>query len=357
MISARHIWQWVWRSLVVLFCLVLVSITVPVLSMTVGCPATTLPPEPPTTRGTLTPESTYLTYPEWYIVYSAEEEAAYLQQGKRPSQFPYAGSVAQYWCGYRHVFDVTNGRYPFNGGNHLVLGVIGVSFSVEQLAKGVYEHTVGWQTELFGVATPEDTYAAGVAHEYGAFLHTIPWYAFPFWPRLGGLWQQTPLVSADVPRSIERKTYLSAFYGIKGFYGWVIGKATGAVFAPAEEEIRVGIQPAPAQALKDPQIKVTDSGATLILPRYGDFTIIMTTLAGRGVQFTDIAGNTEILLTVIAPRDWQYTGADVTTLFSMNILTDETKKRVALNVPVRSLGMVLSHLQTHSIFIEHLYDY
>ena len=73
------------------------------------------------------------------------------------------------------------GGYPFSTGNHLMLGIIGSSFSIEYALKGLYENTVGRATEwIAGHDTPEDAFARRTAAEYGTFMHTVPWYEFPF---------------------------------------------------------------------------------------------------------------------------------------------------------------------------------
>jgi len=47
-------------------------------------------------------EDTYFTYPEWYIVYSYQERADFLEKNL-PSGFPHFSSIAQYWRGYCFV--------------------------------------------------------------------------------------------------------------------------------------------------------------------------------------------------------------------------------------------------------------
>ena len=68
-------------------------------------------------------DQTYLTLPEWYIVYSSDEYAAYIADNP-PSQFPYFGAIGQFWQSYYDVCAVTREQYPFNGGYHLSLVVI-----------------------------------------------------------------------------------------------------------------------------------------------------------------------------------------------------------------------------------------
>ena len=181
--------------------------------------------------------STFLTLPEWYIVYNTEEYARFIG-AQNPSQFPYAGSVRQYWRYYGGVCDATKGIYPFSSGNHMMLGVIGSSFTIEYVLKGLYENTAGRFTEwISGRDTPEDAFAYKTATEYGAFMHTVPWYEFPFFSRVSRLWRETPMRGPRMLRKWERKLALTAEYGAKGMYGWLIGIGTGAAYDA--EDLRV----------------------------------------------------------------------------------------------------------------------
>src|SRR5262245_29124827 len=58
------------------------------------------------------PESkTYLSLPEWYTVYSADEYATFLQD-HRSGEFPYFQAVGQFWQSYLDACIVISGRYP-----------------------------------------------------------------------------------------------------------------------------------------------------------------------------------------------------------------------------------------------------
>ncbi len=76
-----------------------------------------------------------------------------------------------------------------------------------------------------------------------------------------------------------------------------------------------------------------------------------------GARFREFAGNDEIMLTAIAPASWSATGVDGQLLFEQPILTDPASKRVAINVPVRSLHRILLALEERGARLEHLYDY
>lgn len=308
-------------------------------------------------------DQTYLTLPEWYIVYSAEEYAAFVAD-RPPSGFPYFSAIGQFWQSYYDVCAVTRERYAFNGGYHLLLGVIGTSFTVENIVKGIYENTVGRVTELVSsdALTDEDAYARQVAAEYGAFLHMTPWYEFPFTDKLSGLWRETSFWGPNIVRKAERKAALSVEYGSKAIYAWLIKLGTQSVYDAADLEIGARVTGLPPDiAQQEPQVRVISQDdsrtAMIILPRYESFSEIVPRLAREGVQFTTIAGNDVILLTVIAPHGWQYNLDGGDAIFAMPILTQPDRQRIAVSVPVASLHRVLLSLDGQPVILEHIYDY
>jgi hypothetical protein len=312
-------------------------------------------------------DQTYLTLPEWYIVYSADEYAAFIQKNP-PSHFPYFQAVGQYWRSYYDVCAITRDAYTFNSGYHLSNVVTGLSFTIENIGKGAYENTFGRLSELFSGSAPteEDLYARAVAKEYGDFIHTIPWYEFPFAERLSGLWSRTSLWGPSPIRKWERKLSLSFEYGLKSLYGGLIKQASQSTYGIVDVEIQVWATGLSEAILKaEPQIKVVKviggqtAGQTAIasIPRYEAFTQLVPKLAKQGVRFVEIAGNDEILLTAFVPRLWEYDLAEGKLLFEMPILTQPNRKRIAVKVPVKSLHLVLAEMERRDVKLEHIYDY
>ena len=305
--------------------------------------------------------STYLTLPEWYIVYSADEFASFVKS-RAPSRFPYFAAVGQYWRYYEQVCRATKRVYPFDAGSHLMLGVIGMSFSMENIVKGGYENTVGLLTENIGFYhTDEDVFARKTAQEYAEFIHATPWYEFPFSSKLKRLWTQTPLWGPDLVRKWERRFVLSAEYSVKAVYGWLIRLGTRSVYQPEDLVIHAWLDDAPERIFDDDRIrKVKTLGSRsyiVALPRYTAFTGVVTALAKQGVRFHDLAGNDEILLTAIAPRELALHPAAGGVLLTEEILTNPATKRIAVRVPVRSLHVILADLPARGASVEHLYDY
>ena len=319
-------------------------------------------PPPDGITGYARPEAyTYLTLPEWFIVYSTDEYGAFIAT-RRPSDFPYLGSVRQYWGFYSTACAETKRKHPFETGYHVMLGVIGASFTIESSLRYVYEHTFGWATELLSSTdTAEDALARRTAREYGTFMHRTPWYEFPFGARLAALWREVPLTGPHMLRKIERRMALTAEYALKAAYGFVIRKASGAAYAGEDLRIHARVADTPLPALSDQRVKVVQTIGPrqylVTLPRYEDFTATALALNAKGARFTDIAGNDVLLMTALARRGIP-TSFPAAELVSVRpILTDPTMQRLVLRVRVASLGDAVEQLARAGASVEHLYDY
>lgn len=304
---------------------------------------------------------TYLTLPEWYIVYSTEEYADFIRSNP-PSTFPYFGAVRQYWQYYAAMCRETRGVYPFDPGVHLRLGMIGVGYTAENVVKGVYEGLFGRLSELISrELSQEDAFAARTAAEYGAFMHAMPSYDFPFGRRLGGLWRETSLWGPAPVRKWERKFALSAEYGVKAAYAWTMRMATGAAHAGEHPGSHARVAAAADTIFADPRIqKVRDLGGgsyVVVVPRHDAFTDVAVRLTRQGARFVDIAGNDRIVVSALAPRAWRLPSSSGAVIFQQSLLTDHTMTRVVVSSPVRSLHEVLPALERRGARLEHVYSY
>ena len=68
------------------------------------------------------PEQTFLTVPEWFLVFSPEEYARFLRDNP-PSEFPFFGEIGQFWQSYHAVTEATADQ-PFNAGYHVMVSVM-----------------------------------------------------------------------------------------------------------------------------------------------------------------------------------------------------------------------------------------
>jgi hypothetical protein len=310
-------------------------------------------------------EDSYFSYPEWYIVWSYEERAQYLPKNL-PSGFPYFASIGQYWRSYCFICGLTQSRHQFNFGNHLSSFVLGGSFALEYAIRGAYEQTIGRVSEWTSShqLVEEDAYAARVAREYADFVYIRPFYEFHFAHVLRELWKETPLWGKHPIRKWERKFILSVDYGIEAVYAEAMQVASHLTYGAESDETYTWIENAQEIVFREyPRVKIVAETArqsyVVTIPRYQEFTELVGELAKRDVHFVQISGNDEIMLTVVAPKNWTYDlpASSGSVLFTENFLTQPGVKRIALECPVRSLHSVLNNFASRGIKIEHIYDY
>ena len=304
-------------------------------------------------------ESTYLTYPEWAIVYAAREYAGFVKE-ERESQFPYWAYIGRFWQDYATMIRATSDA-PFNFANHQMIAVIGTSHTIEHVIQWAYENTVGRITEWtsrqrIGV----DVYQANVAAEYAAFLDQVPWYQFPYAEKRAGLMAVVRAPGEDQVRTSERKLAFGLAYSIKQGYAKAIKSALAATSDPAFLDIHVWAKGPVAQAIAgEPDTTLEKDfgadGAVFVTKRYQVFTDMIPRLIAKGVSFVEIGGNDEILLTVLS-NDAIEPPAGTRLLFGYQLPADPAVRRSGLTVAVRQLHVVLPALAGQAR-LEHVYDY
>ncbi len=305
-------------------------------------------------------ESTWLTYPEWAIVYAAREYSDHVKD-KRESSFPYWSYIGRFWQDYAMVIRATD-QYPFNTQNHIMLLVIGTSHTIELAIQSIYENTVGRITEfLSGKKVDEDRYQAKMAAEYARFLDQTPWYRFNNKQYRRELWDIEPAKGIAGIRSWERKIAFGLSYSVKQVYAWIIRKGLAASSEPAKLDIHVWAKGPVGKAvrgLEDTGIvqQMGDDGAVFVTPRYQIFTDRVPTFIDQGLQFVEIGGNDEVLLTLLSAKPLPETEG-TRLLFSYQLPADPDTWRTGVNVSIPKLHTALPALLKDGGKLEHLYDY
>jgi hypothetical protein len=298
---------------------------------------------------------TYLTYPEWHIVYEAEDYARHLAAGRPPSAFPFGAEIGGFWTSYCTVNRLTRGT-PAAGDAKVTIYTIGISYTVELAVKAAYERTIGrffeWASGWTGA---DDRYAARVQQRYGVFMHETPWYRFPFGAALSGAWRTSePRLHA---RHWERRVALLSEYGVKALYAKAIDAATGATVGRDELTLRF-VARAPAAAIRaiDPRLKPVGTlrgGLTVVAaPRYQQFNDLLAKLAAARVPLVEIAGNRTIFVTLLLPA-----GAAAPQDAVLDLPVGDGRRRIGLSVPVAQLGGVYATAGRLGGAVEHVYDY
>ncbi|MHA6723161.1 hypothetical protein [Sphingomonas sp. RS2018] len=348
-----------WRLLAGLGAIAATLVLVPVGGIELGCPAVpgatmTRPDQSQVPPAARRPEArTWLTYPEWHIVYSAESLGRYLGKGERPSGYDYGADVAGFWRSYCAINRVA-GAQPGAADAKQMIYVIGISFTVEMAVKAGWESTIGRVSEwLGGWHSPEDRYAAGVQQRYGAFMHEVPWYGFDFVGTLAGLWRTHG--GWSIVRRPERRVALSTEYGVKAVYARGIGAL--AAMQPDATTLIMTVHESPQVIVAvDPRLRplATGDGRTRVsAPRYGQFTDLLVKLAEHRIAVESIAGNHTIFMTILAPTRLVPKAA----LLTIPLGDRPGWSRYGVTVPVAELTARIAASRASGAAIEHVYDY
>jgi hypothetical protein len=299
---------------------------------------------------------TFLTYPEWHIVYEAEAYGRHLAAGRPPSAFPFAMHIGQFWSSYCTVNRLTAGG-DAAGDAKVTIYTIGISYTVELAVKAAYEWTIGRLFEwASGWHSADDRHAAHVQQRYGAFMHETPWYRFAFGEALSEEWQTSEL--AFHARHWERRFALSAEYGVKALYAKAVDSATGATIGRDELTLRFVAHATPAvlRAIDNrlKPIGTLPGGLTVVeAPRYQQFNDLLAKLAAQRVPLVEIAGNHTIFMTLLV-RDTTQVGRPV--LIAMPV-DRPGWKRIGIAVPVTQLTDAIRQAAARGGTVEHVYDY
>ena len=304
-------------------------------------------------------DQTYLTFPEWFLVHSPAEYAAFLQHDD-PHNFPLMAHVHQLWSSYGSVIGATR-KYPFNGEYHVMIVVIAASTTVEYGLKALYENTFG---RLSAAArgerrTPEDEFAAATAQRYVDFIRDRPWYEFSFVDELKALWR-VPLAGGNLLRKWERRFALTSELLVKAGYGRLIEIGTRSSFEtpkPVTAIVVDGVTPEAASATDREIVRALPGGRVVMtIPRYERFTPHAQALSRISARFLEVAGNRNVILISVLtdrpdPPEW---ASHV--LIDQPYLTRPGWHRLVVEVPIARLHDALLSASDH-LTLEHVYDF
>jgi len=308
------------------------------------------------------PDQTFLTYPEWFLVFSPAEQADYFRT-RTSTTFPYLKHVDQMWGGYDVMYHQIKGNYPFNTGYHVMIMVIASSTTVEYSLKSFYETIIGRLTDTKAgeEMTAEDKFNADYEHSYVKFIEDLPWYEYDFNHQLKTLWSNTSFTGSHLVRKMERRYYLTTELMIKSVYGWLIGLGTKSAYGTASLQTAVVLDQLPVDLDTTGLVhnmKLLPNGMILAdLPRYAEFNPAVCKLAVKGINFNEIAGNKgAIMLTVLTTKTLAANN-NYKLLFIQPIMTRQGLNRVALVTTVGNLSNTVKLLIDDKVSIEHVYDY
>lgn len=300
--------------------------------------------------------NTFLTYPEWHIVYAYDGLAEALKTGDEYS-FDYFGSVRDFWkadCALTAIADRHGGA---DTQTRMMVATIGVSFTLEMGLKAAYEDTLGRLTVLWrgDQKTPQDIVARDMAIDYAAFLRQTPWYKYPFQPQIDKLWA-APV--DDPMRGWERRLALGGEWKAKIAYAGMIANAVAAT-GEAKLTIFSIVTGIPSETLAAmPDIRIVSESASGILietPRYDRFTHILADIAKAGGTIREIAGNDQIMVSLTAAKSDQTRAPGE--LIARFPRAGFDSDRLLVAVRITDLAQLLRDRPIADPGIEHIFDF
>ena len=306
------------------------------------------------------PDQTYLTYPEWFLVFGPAEYAESMRT-RTATTFPLTTHIHQAWECYAAVSDQLVGNYPPYDEYNTTIRVINISSTFEFGVKSAYEAVIGRITDIGTgtIATEEDRFAARFAQDYIDFIYFVPWYEFDFIKQAKILWRDVPWLGAHPLRKLERRFFLTSEILTKAAYGWANKIAAHTAYGTELLVTYVVLERAPAGKMAGVTIKQTypDGSVLAEWPRYGPFTPLAVEAARQGIAFREIAGNrTAILVSAVGPATWEPAGKAVS-LFSQSIPTKPGQRRWAIATPVAELHTTLKRIADAGLTVEHVFDF
>ena len=298
------------------------------------------------------PESrTLLTYPEWHIVHAYDDYARVIAEGD-PHEFGYLRSIHGFWSSLCELAYASAEHGGFPKETKQMVYTIGVSFTAEMLAKAAYEETLGRAATMVRGDTraPLDDLSSAQAADYAQFLQQVPWYKWDFPGDAAALSDQF----GGSFRDVERLLALSLEYLVKSAYAGVIGRAVANI-GTDELRLRMIVTKIDADRLAGYEgvtvIGPLDDGIEIETPRYRALTNLMQQMARDGVEFMEIAGNDDILLTATAP------GGRVNSALYSFARQGYGDYRHLILVKVADLARTLREMRTGPLTLEHIHDY
>lgn len=302
--------------------------------------------------------NSYLTYPEWHIVYAYEGLAKVLKTGDEHG-LDYFASISSFWQSFcaLNIVAGKHGGADFN--TRATIHTIGVSYTLEMAAKALYEETIGRIAAFLrgDKKTFQDIYASKMADEYAQFLQQLPWYKYDFDRAVMELWQQ-PVINSL--RGWERRLALGGEWKAKAAYARVIAEAVAAA-GEAKVTIRSVVRGIPPSVLGEIEgITIVSSDGdqfTIETPRYRKFTRIVEAILARNGQIIEVAGNDDVMLSATGNP-----GMNKTALTNGNVISRITRdgyggERVLVDTKILNLQALLGELQQNGYHLEHIYDY
>lgn len=305
-------------------------------------------------------DQTFLTVPEWYLVFNPKEYADYLETNTNPSDFPFYESINEFWSLYDRSLKLTEKAYKFNEEYVTMLNVIGVSVTAEYTIKLFYENTIGRLFSYFhnGKNSEEEKIIISANRAYSNYIYDNVWYDFKFLPWINKVWSVNDNTNSNFFRKWERTCFFTLEFFIKAIYAQALDFAVNMNYSAPITDINLIV--ISNENIKETNtmkvVKSIDSLKILKIQRWGPFTENILKLAKTNIKIKEIAGNDEIVVSIYGKKNLKSL-ENYDLLYNSNFVTNNKIIRKVYRVPVAELLIFIKVAEQNHYEIEHVYDY
>lgn len=348
-------WITLWLRRLIFFVILFAILTVaPVAYIEFGCKGTPLSED----YASLLPAEhwrdegrTYLGFSEEYIVNAYDDYAQVVADGD-PHDFKYITAVTGYWTSLCPLAKKASEHNGFSGDTKKALYTNGVSFTAHFLLKGLYEETLGRLATVIRGDTraPLDDISAGQSARYAQFVKQNPWHEWNFSGDAQALWAGNTRTARDWERAVA----LSTGNRLEGLFAGVMGSLFSAQNTrPRSTRVIVkDISPDALSAIPGVTVTGTASeGVEAEIVSGNAFTASVLQIIQQRGEFVEIAGNDDIMLSVITPSR---SGLRSLKRFER---PDTNDYRHLIELKVWGMSDRIRELEGDDVAIERIYDY
>ncbi|MEM9104705.1 MAG: hypothetical protein AAGC96_03535 [Pseudomonadota bacterium] len=301
---------------------------------------------------------TFLDYPRNHVAYAQADLAKVLETGDE-HEFDFTNSIVGYWTSFCEVNRLASQHGATELDDRIPLHVVGAGFTLDMVLKAAYEETLGRLliSNRGEDKTPQDLQAARVAEDQARFVRDAPWHAYDFDAAVDALWAE-PLVQSM--RGWERRLALGGEWATKSAVaGIVAGRTDDAANRPEPlHSVVTGLQSGQLSTL--PDVTIAENHQHYAIIRTLDsrhFTGTLQAIADAGGRVLEIAGNDEIMVSLISPEPVPMATIAPHRVIAVLDRDGFDDKRVLVVVTIPELAAFMVKLNDSVVNMERVYAY
>lgn len=316
---------------------------------------------------------TYFTAPEWRNVEMSEELGKFLSEGNPFYRFPFFKQISTFWSVFRESYLASKQHHTqkelLTSEYMMMNAFIGITTTVGFGALGI----VSFLLSPFMKAKNDTSFqqhVSGLVTDYAQFIHTIPFYNYPYFskfkPLLNAYKNSPDKTFADFVTLLTASTEILARTVLSAPVAWWYNQPQNQAADKTHLLVKSKISPEDIKKLDDGISIINESRqkeknettyhyAHLTVPRYEAFAAVAHKLVENDVHIRKIAGQDRIQFKV------EVTDENIAKLPSVPLYTYknhlDTKKFAMIDVASKNFNNTVESLKQNDIKIKFMHDF